>query len=263
MSEMGRRNDLIGLFAQHKVAANLLMLIMLIVGFVSLSKLNTQFFPNFALDIVNVRIEWRGASAEDVEEALTSRVEQELRSIDYVDKMTSTSSYGSSVVTLAFDEGTDMGPALDQVKDHVARIRNLPTDSETPEVTLATRYDNVARLLITTDGKLDELRKLSHQIERELLERGISRVTITGLPEEEIAIQLHTADLQALGLSFNDIAERVGAQSQDLPAGEIGNDESARQLRSLDQRRDAQAFGNLSLKADYQGGLLRLDDVAD
>ncbi len=256
------RNDFIGIFAQHRVAANLLMIMMLIAGTLALSKLNTQFFPNFALDVITVRVDWRGASAEDVEDSLTSRIEQELRTVDYVDKMTSTSSYGATVVTLEFEEDTDMGRALDQVKDNVARIRNLPSDSETPEVTLVTRYDSVARLLITTEGDLDELRPLAHQIEHELLDRGISRVNITGLPEEEIAIQVSTYELEALGLSFNEVGDKVGEQSQDLPAGEIGNNETARQLRSLDQRRDAYAFSELPVKTDYSGSLVTLDDVA-
>ncbi len=254
--------DFIGIFAQHKVAANLLMIIMVMAGLLSLSKLNTQFFPTFALDVINVRVEWRSASAEDVEDSISSRVEQELRTVDYVDKMTSTSSYGMSVVTLEFDEGTDMGKALDQVKDRVAQLRNLPSDSEIPEVSLVTPYEKVASLLITTDGKLNELRYLAHQIEHDLLNRGISRVTITGLPDEEIAIQLNSSQLESLGLSLDDVSQRISELSRDLPAGEIGNNESAKQLRSLDQRRDAQAFSELALKADFNGSLLSLDDVA-
>jgi len=73
-----RHRDVIGIFAQHKVAANLLMIIMIIAGLTSLSKLNTQFFPTFALDLITVRVEWRSASAEDVEDSITSRIEQEL-----------------------------------------------------------------------------------------------------------------------------------------------------------------------------------------
>jgi multidrug efflux pump subunit AcrB len=254
--------DFIGLFAQHKVAANLLMIIMLVAGTYSLSKLNTQFFPTFTLDRITVRVEWRGASAEDVEDSITTRLEQELRAIDYVDKMTSTSSYGMSLVTLEFEEDIDMGPALDQVKEQIAQLRNLPTDSETPEVTLLTAYEPVARMLITTDGELMELRKLSHQVEQDLLDAGISRVTITGLPEEEIAIQLSTHQLESLGLSLEQLSQRISELSTDLPAGEIGNDSTARQLRGLGQRRDTYAFSELSIKSDYSGGLITLEDVA-
>lgn len=259
---MTKHNDFIALFAQHKVAANLLMIIMILAGLASLARLNTQFFPTFALDIINVRVEWRGASAEDVEDAISSRIEQELRAIDFVDKMTSTSSYGMSVVTLTFEEDTDMGKALDQVKDQVAQLRNLPSDSEIPEVSLVTRYEGVARMLITTEGSLDELRYLVHKIEHDLLDRGISRVNITGLPKQEIAIQMSTKQLESLGMSLADVSQRVSELSRDLPAGEIGNDDTARQLRSLDQRRDAQAFGELPLKSDFEGGLLYLHDVA-
>lgn len=257
------RQDFIGIFAQHKVAANLLMLIFLIAGLMSLTRLNTQFFPNFALDFITVRVEWRGASAEDVEDAISSRVEQELRTIDYVKKMTSSSYYGNSIVVLEFEEGTEMGKSLDQVKDKIAQLRNLPSDSEIPKVNLVTRHEPVARMLLTTEGSLSELRYLAHQIERDLLDRGIAKVDIIGLPEEEIAIQLSTKELESLGIGIETVGARVKNLSRDLPAGEIGNDDTARQLRSLDQRRDTQAFSELALKTDYSGRLLLLQDVAD
>ena len=258
-----QHRDFIAIFAQHKVAANLLMIIMIMAGVLSLSKLNTQFFPTFALDVVTVTVEWRGASAEDVEDSISSRVEQELRTVDYVDKMTSTSSYGMAVVTLEFAENTDMGKALDQVKDQVDQLRNLPSDSETPKVSIVTRYESVASLMVTTDGKLEELRYLVHNIEHDLLDRGISRISITGLPEEEIAIQLTTKQLESMGLSLENVGQRVAELSRDLPAGEIGNDDTAKQLRSLDKRRDAQGFAQLAIQTDYNGRLLLLDDVAE
>ncbi|MDO7667602.1 MAG: efflux RND transporter permease subunit, partial [Pseudomonadota bacterium] len=208
-------------------------------------------------------VEWRGARAEDVEDSISSRVEQELRTVDYVDKMTSTSSYGMAVVTLEFAEGTDMGKALDQVKDQVDQLRNLPSDSERPKVSLVTRYESVASLMVTTDGKLEELRYLVHQIEHDLLDRGISRISITGLPEEEIAIQMSTKQLESMGLSLESVSQRVAELSRDLPAGEIGNNDTAKQLRSLEKRRDAQGFSQLAIQTDYSGRLILLDDVAE
>jgi len=254
--------DIIGLFAQHKVAANLLMLIMVIAGLGSLSRLNTQFFPTFALDYVTVRTEWRSASAEDVEESISTRIEQELRTVDFVKKMTSTSAYGQSVVSLEFKEGTDMGKALDHVKEQVARLRHLPSDAEIPEVTQASRYEPVAKLLITTEGSLEELRYLVHQIEYDLLDRGIARLSISGLPKEEIAIQVSTKQLDAVGMTLNEVSQRVASLSHDLPAGEIGNDSTAKQLRSLEQRRNAHDFSNLVVSSDANSRLL-LGDIAD
>lgn len=258
-----QKSDFIGLFAQHKVAANLLMLILILAGLASLTRLNTQFFPSFVLDTITVRVEWRGASSEDVEDAISSRLEQELRTVNFVKKMTSTSSFGSAVVALEFEEGTEMGSALDQVKEQVGQLRNLPGDSETPKITLVSAYEPIARLLITTEGDLDELRYFVHEAEHALLDRGISRVTITGLPKEEMAIQLSTQKLESLGLDINDVGDRIAELSRDLPAGEVGNADTARLLRSLDQRRDAEAFAQLPLKTDYSGRLILLDDVAD
>ena len=87
MTGFQHRNDLIGIFAQNKVAANLLMIIMLLTGAWGLSNLNVQFFPNFELEIVQVRTVWAGASAEDVERSLTQPLENALRSADDLDDM--------------------------------------------------------------------------------------------------------------------------------------------------------------------------------
>ncbi|WP_082806277.1 efflux RND transporter permease subunit [Marichromatium gracile] len=241
----GHRNDLIGLFAHHKVAANLLMVMMILSGIFALDRLNIQFFPNFDLDIVSVRVVWTGASAEDVEDGITNPLEQRLRSVDGLNDLTSTSSQGISAITLEFDEDTDPLLALDQVRRLVDNFRNLPQDAEKPEVALATRYETVARLLVSGPERPEELRHLVRRFESELLDRGIDKVDIRGLPEEEISIAVDHQRLEQLGLSLGQIGDRVAAFSRDLPAGQVGRAEAARELRSLDKRRDPLEFAGL------------------
>src|SRR5690554_2630081 len=101
---MRRRKGIISFFARHRVAANLVMLVMLVGGVLALTRMNTQFFPTFALDIVSVRVVWSGASAEDVERGITSPLEQRLRSVDGLKKMTSTSAHGVSSISLEFHD---------------------------------------------------------------------------------------------------------------------------------------------------------------
>ncbi len=257
------RNDLVGLFAQHRVAANLLMIMMLLAGVWALSSLNTQFFPTFELDFVSVRIVWSGASAEDVEDAITNPLERELRDVNRLRTLTSTSAQGVASVTLEFEEGTDMGEALDEVKEKVSLVRNLPDDSEEPEVTRIIRYDNIARVVIAGPLNRRELRTLARQAESELLMLGIDKIEFAGMPEEEIAIQVPSAVAQELGMSLTDIAERIRSQSQDLPAGSVGRKDTARQLRSLDQRRSEAGFAELSLKVDPAGRRVAVGDVAE
>jgi len=257
------RNDFIGLFAQHKVAANLLMLIMLLAGAWGLANLNTQFFPNFEVEVVNVRTVWSGASAEDVEASITIPLEQTLRTTDGLDKMSSTSSQGLSLISLEFPEGTDMGAATDRVEELVNAVRNLPVDAEPTEVTHVVRYEPVARLLVHGPEDIRELRPLVRRIERELLERGIAKVSITGLPDDELAIQIPLATLEDLGLSLRQVAGRVAAESRDLPAGTVGRDDVGREVRTLNQRRSESEFEQITLLADREGRLIRLADVAE
>ena len=257
------RNDFIGRFAQHKVAANLLMVIMLLGGVWGLSNLNVQFFPNFEVEVVVVQTAWSGASAEDVSRSVTVPLEQVLRSTDGLDKMTSTSSQGQSVISLEFPEGTDMGAASNRVEELVNGVRNLPTDAEPTEVTHVVRYEPIARLLIHGPKDSRELRPLVRQIERELLDLGIAKVEISGLPEDELAIQIPQATLGDLGLSLRQVADRIAAESRDLPAGTVGRDDVAREMRALNQRRTETEFEQLSLIADRDGRLVRIADVAE
>ncbi len=260
--KFAHRNDMIGLFAQHKVAANLLMVIMLMSGAWGLANLNVQFFPNFEVEIVVVRTFWSGATAEDIERSITVPLEQALRSVDGVDKMSSTSSQGVSVVTLEFPEGAAMGEAKDRVDEMVASVRNLPTDAEKTEVIHTLRYEPVARLLVHGVDDVRELRPLVRQIEHELLDLGISKIDISGLPEEELAVEIPRATLDALGLSLQQVASRISEESRDLPAGIVGRDDVARELRTLNQRRSEAGFESLPLLADQQGRLIRVGDVA-
>ncbi len=256
------KNDLIGQFAQHKVAANLLMLILLLAGVVSLIKLNTQFLPNFEPDYITARVAWPGATAEDVAKSIITPLEQELRNLDYVKEMTSTSYRGMGVIVLEYDEGSDMGLALDQVKEFVDLVRNLPSDSETPEISKVSLNEDVATLILSSSASLEELRSLAYQFERELLDRGVAKVSFTGLPEQEIAIQVNKEQINNLQLSLPQIGQFIRNASQDIPAGTSGKDEVAKELRSTEQRRSEEGFKELAILTTQSGTRLRLDDIA-
>ncbi len=253
---------IIHLFARHPVAANLLMAILIILGSYSLLKLNRQFFPNFALDYVSVRVVWPGASAEDVEQSITVPLEQALRTVDSAKEMTSTSTRGMSLIVIEFEEGSDMGIALDDVKQFVSNVRHLPSDAEDPMVSKITRYEPVATIIITAQGELEELRPLAYEFERELLDRGIARVDFRGLPEQEIAIEVSARKLQQLTMSLPQIGEYIINQSQDIPAGTVAENEAAREVRSLQRKRNVEEFSRLELLTNRAGEKLTLADIA-
>lgn len=263
MNPDARQGGILALFANHRVAPNLLMFLIILAGSWSLKKLNTQFFPTFELDIITINIPWSGAAAEDVSRSLILPLELELKGTSGVKEIESTAQQGVASVRIEVEESADTGDVLDRVKQRVDALNTLPSDAEEPVIQRLIRYERIARLVVSSDtASLDELRPLVRNMERDLLARGIRRVDISGLPEQEIAIEVAGQKLQELGLSLADIASRIEEHSQDLPAGTIARDEGARQLRSLGQARSARDFAELPLITRADGSLIRVGDVA-
>ena len=258
---VAERSDLLGIFARHKVAPNLLMIIMLLAGGLSLSRLNVQFFPNFELDMITVSVVWSGASAEDVEQAITIPLEQRLRLVDNLKEMTSSSAPGTSGVTLEFEDGADMTLAMEQVRKQVDSFTALPPDAEEPRVSQVVRYESVARLLLSGLSDERDLRLWARRFEQQLLERGIDKVDIEGLPKESLVIELPSLALQQLDMDLLQLGDRLLANSQDLPAGLAGREDGVREVRSLGQRRSPQGLATLPI-IDEPGVRLTLGDLA-
>ncbi|RAH36684.1 efflux RND transporter permease subunit [Halomonas sp. SL1] len=258
---MSRRRGPLGFFVQHRVAAHLVMLVMLLGGALGLTRMNVQFFPDFSLDVVTVSTVWGGAAAEDVEQGITLPLEQRLRSIEGLKRMTSTSAQGVSSITLEFREGADPVLALDDVRQRVAEFTHLPVDAEEPRISRVAHFEPVARLLLHGTLSDDELRHLANRLEDSLLQAGLDRVEIEGLPEQQISIEVPARRLEELKLSLDEIAERVEALSRDLPAGLIGQRDSARELRAVEQRRSPAGFAELPILGSDRVQL-RLGDIA-
>lgn len=257
-----RPHYLIAVFTRHRLAANLLMLIMILSGLWTLTQINTQFLPKFDIDVINVTIVWPGASAEDIENSIINPLERELRTLDQLKKIDSLASPGNSQIALEFYEGSDMSKALEDVRERVGRIRNLPKDSEKPIITRQQHYELIAKLIIYGPDDIEELRNISYEFEKELLNRGISKVTILGLPDRELTIEVSSQKISELKRSLPQIAQLINKRSQDIPAGKVGKSSIAKQFRTLEQRKSVTAFEQLPLINDDKGRLLKVSDIA-
>ncbi len=254
------KHGLLAALLRHRVAANVLMLLAIFAGLLGVGRMNVQFFPTFELDIISVRVVWSGASAEDVAAGIVEPLEERLKTVDGLKRMSSTSAQGIASISLELGEGTEPLQALDQVRQRVDEFRNLPRDAETPQVSRVTRYEPIARLLVR-GGDIEQLRPWVRRFESELLAGGIDRIDITGLPEQRIAVEIPSSALQTLGLSLVDVGERIGQIARDVPAGIAGEHDGAREVRGLEQRRDPAAFARLPVVSDDQG-IIRLGDIA-
>lgn len=261
-SDRQRPHYLIETFTRHPLAANLLMIMLVLAGIWGLRQLTVQLNPAQPSNAVSVDISWPGAAAEDVEQLVTQPVEYQLRSLQDLKSLTSNTVESHTSIRLEFDRDTDMGLAVDRVKQRVAQTRDLPEDIEPPVTQLAERLETVAALLLSGTGSLNELAPLAREIERDLMALGADQIEFRGLPKEEIAIQVDSKTLFELGIPLHEIARKVLENSVDMPAGSVGDGQLERKLRSLEQRRSSQGFSELPLSAPGTGQLQRLGDIA-
>ncbi len=260
---MNKTHTIIDLFVRHKVASNLVMIMMILSGFWAASQINTQLDPSVEWPVVTINAAWPGASAEDVEQLIVVPIEQQIANIVDLQTMYSTSLPGSASFRLEFSFDTDMTKAVDTVKDRVAQVRNYPVDMEPIVVARATDYEDIATVAISTDGSLVELVPLVREMEQDLYARGIERIIFDGMPEEEIAIQVSSGTLIELNTSLDQVAREVRSRSTDAPAGTIGRGQGEMQLRSLEQKRAESEFRNMEVALQPGGRLVQLGDIAE
>ena len=248
-------------FAQHRVAANLAMIMMILAGIWAVRTMPTMLDPPTNFPVVTVEITWIGAAAEDIEALVTTPIEQQIRTVTDLHELTSRTQNGFTIIQAQFDFDADMMLALDQVKQRVANIRNLPADIEPPIIRRHIDQEPITVLLLTGEGALSELIPLARSFEKDLMRHGIEAVQYDGMPQEEIALLIEGSRLPQLDMTLDDVAQEVARISRDVPAGAIGNGQGSRQLRGLDQRRDPLGFEQLHIETN--GQLTRLGDFAE
>jgi multidrug efflux pump subunit AcrB len=255
------RGGLIDIFARHPTAANLLMVLMIILGLFAYSRLNTQFFPNFGIDVISVSIEWPGASAEDVDSNVIQAIEPEVRYLDAVKQVRSSSLEGHATLLVEFEPGSDMQVALSDVETAVGQVTTLPENSERPVIRRLVRYDNITRLLISGPYGEAALKAQAKTIREDLLAAGIDKVDLIGVRDEEIWIEIEPATLRRLDLTLGDIAARIAETSQDMPSGDTSGG-AERQIRSIGLMKSADALGDVEIRALANGEKIYLRDIA-
>jgi len=250
------------LFVRHHTAANLLMILMIVMGLYSLLRLNTQFFPDFGIDVVSVSVEWPGASAEDVDENIVEAIEPEVRFLDNVKHVRSVSVEGLAQISVEFEPGSDMQAALTDVETAVGQVTTLPEDSERPEIRRLVRYDSISRLVLSGPYPESTLKTTAKRIRDDLLARGIDKVTLFGARDEEIWVALDPKVLRRLDLRLEDIAERIRQASQDLPSGDTGG-ATVQNIRSLGLIKEAEGIRQIEVRSFQDGRKIYVGDIAE
>jgi len=255
---------LLAWFARNHVAANILMLAIVAVGLVVASGIRQEVFPAFALDTVGIRMQYRGASPEEVERSIIQPIEAEIRGLDLVRKINSVTTEGQARVTVEVMPGFDRNRALQEVTAAVQRISLFPNDAEPPVVSLGNgRRWGV--LSIAVYGDLDErtLVDFARQLEDGLLaDPDISMVDVRGARQPEIQIEISQAKLRSLGLTLEDVARAIDASALDVPAGTLRTPGGEIMLRTTERRDFASQFAEIFVLSSADGAKVKLSDMA-
>ncbi len=253
----------IGYMAGNGMAANLLMLGIVIAGLVSLTGLVREAWPVFVFNTIEVAVSWRGANPQEVEESIIDKIEDQVRGLKDVHKVRSVAAPGVASVLIEMKTGADMSEALDNVESAVSRIDNFPEGAERPVIAETDNSRSAVRLVIHGDVGERALKGFALQVESELAALPeVTRVEISGARDYEISIEVPARRLRALGLTLGDIAAAIREDSLNLPAGRIETTESqVLRLRTLGQRYVQRDFEDVVILARDDGTALRLGDI--
>ncbi len=251
---------LLSYFARHRTAANLLLVLMLAAGFVTIPKMRAQFFPDVIVDSVSVSVVWPGAGAEDVDAAIIQTLEPALLTVEGVTASYATSTEGRASVSLEFEPGQDIDRAVDDVQATLDGIGTFPGDAEDPELRRGGWSDRVADVVIAGPVSVDQLGRFADEFVGRLFEAGVTRTTIRGVASPSTIVEVPSLSLIRHDIAMADIAQAIAREVTADPAGDVAG--SAR-VRTGTARRSAEEIAAITLRQNPDGSTLTIGDLAE
>ena len=263
MSDTKQGGGALAWMTKNSVAANLLMFVVVVGGLLGVLRTKQEVFPEFNLDQVNVSVAYPGASPAEVEQGILLAIEENVRGIDGVKRVTSTAREGSGSVGVELLLDADPDQVLSDVKSEVDRIVTFPEEAEEPVVSLGKNRRQVVSLIISGDQELQTLHAIAERARQDLLARDdVTQIELEGVPPLEVAIEVPRETLEQYDLTLQQIANEVSLASLELPGGGIDTERGEILVRVADRRRLGHELDNVVLRSSATGGEVRLGDIA-
>jgi multidrug efflux pump subunit AcrB len=250
-------------FAKNHVVSNLLMILIIVAGIITVFTIKVEFFPEMSLDMITVTVPYLGASPEEVEQGVSLRVEEAVASVDGIKRLYSTSAEGASMVTLELEEYVDPSEVLDDVKAEVDRIITFPVETEKPIITeIKTRYE-VLTIVLHGEASERTLKELAENVKDDLTALpNISQAAVAGARAYEISIEVSEETLRKHALSFDEVTRAVRASSMDIPGGSVKTAGGEILVRTKGQKYTGSEFEEIVVLTRNDGTKLLLRDIA-
>jgi len=258
-----KQTGLIAWFARNTVAANLLMILILVAGALSVFSVRKQMFPEIELNIISIQVPFPGAAPQEVEQGVIILIEDAIEDVNGIEEMTSQSREGVGSVTLEVEPDYDVQVVMDEVKMLVDAIPNFPQQIEKPNIYRVRPQREV--IWMSVYGDLDERgrKELAKEVRDELKTvGGITKVSVVGDRDYEISVEISQQDLERYGLTFSQIVEAVRGTSIDVAGGSIKTPNGDILLRANNQAYVGGEFEKIVLLSRADGTRLTLGDIA-
>ncbi len=255
---------IIAYFIRYHVAVNIFIIAFFAFGTIGLLSLKSSFFPLTDSKIINISITYPGASPQEIEEGIVLQIEDNLKGLKGVDRVTSVSRENSGTITVEIQKGENIDFMLLEVKNAVDRVPSFPTGME--PLIVAKQEEVRQTISFAVNGKdipLATLKQIARQIENDLRTiEGISQVQLSGYPQEEIEIAVNETSLLAYNLTFNEVSQAVSASNILVTGGNIKTDAEEYLIRANNRNYYGDELSNIVIKASNDGKTIRLKDIA-
>lgn len=250
---------------KRPVTTLMIVFIILVLGFVSFTRLGIDLFPDMTLPVAAVITQYQGVAPEEMENLITKPIEQAISTIGNVKSIQSVTNQGLSIVIIEFNWGTNMDFAMLDVREKVDMIKAyLPDDSSAPMIV---KYDPsmmpVMQIALYGGSDIVQLKKLADDVitDRLLRVEGVASVDTIGGREREIAIHVDPDKLAFYGISMTQISNVLKAENLNLPGGSIDQGKKEYLIRTTAEFEDISEIENLPITLP-QGGIVHLKDIS-
>ncbi|GAB3289645.1 efflux RND transporter permease subunit [Parahaliea aestuarii] len=254
---------LIRWWAFNPVAANLLMVGILLSGYLGFLAMEREAFPQFVVNQVQVEVTWPGAAPQEVEEQVIQRIEESLKDLDNVKRVNATATEGHGRLDVATYTYVDINDFLNEVKNRVDAVIGLPRDIEPPRVKRTQFREEMIRVAVHGDVSERELTRLAEDLRDDMAKLPwISVVELFGTRREEVTVELSESAMRRYGLGFDDVAAAIRGSSVNLSSGMVRTATGDIRLRARNLADSADDFERIVVRQTDAGAIVAVGDVA-
>lgn len=255
--------QIISYFIKYPINADVLVILILVMGFFGLNSMRSTFFPETESKLITVATVYPGASPEEIEEGVILKIEDNLSGITGIKRITSISQENTGSVVVQVNDNYDVDEALTDIKNAVDRISSFPVGMEPPVISKTEALTNAINFAVRGDTDLKTLKRFAREIEADLLSNDkISKVELSGFPDEELVISVRENDLRRFNLTFNQVVQVVQQANIDVSGGTIKGESEELLIRSRNKGYFAKDLENLVVATNVDGRQVRLFEVA-